>query len=295
MDIELQSNTIASSIQKPMVYDYMNFRDFISDSFKYLKSQNSKLSESAFIQRAGYGANSRGYLKLIRSGKRNISHKGIHGFSNALKLSHEEFSYFESLVLFNQATEEQERELHFEKLKRSIKGRESNAYLLLQSQYNYLSRWYLVAIRELVALSDFREDSSWIASKLRKEVTKNEVTQAISDLINLGFLYRDKDTSKLYQSDSIITFKDNFQNFQATTTIQKQLLEKAAKRIDEDAYEDRSASAVNLTCSKEDFTEIRSEIAEFRKNILKKFGTKSKDISSLVSLSIQLIHLTEIE
>lgn len=111
---------------------------------------NPHISESAFIQRAGYGENSRGYQKLIKNGKRNISHKGILGFVKALKLNEKEAIYFENLVRLNQIKNDEERSHHFKKIQEAAKNKTSRAYVILQSQYHYFSKWYFVAIRELV-------------------------------------------------------------------------------------------------------------------------------------------------
>ncbi len=283
-----------ADLKKPIVYNYMSFREFLVDSYLYLKSINPRISESAFIQKAGYGANSRGYLKLIKQGKRNISHKGIIGFGKALSLKEKELNYFEHLDHFNQSQNEVDQNYHFNKLQKYIKGRESKAYLLLKSEYDYLSKWYLVAIREMVSLSDFKEDINWIHQRLRREVDRSEIKSAINSLLTLGLLLHDQYSGELVQTEKVIRFEDNFRNFNAVSSFHKQILSKAIQRIDSDQYEDRSVSAVNLTCKKEDFAKIRKEITSFRKKILEEYGSHTQGMENLLSMSIQLIHLTEI-
>ncbi len=279
---------------KPNVFNYINYRSFLGDSFNFQQSKNSRLSESAFIQRAGYGANSRGYLKLILAGKRNISHKAVLGFAKSLKLTEKEKGYFENLVYFNQSSEDEEKGYYFEKMQKFIKGKESEPYNLLKSQYHYVSRWYLIAIRELVSLKDFIEDPDWISRKLRKEVSKAQVKEAIADLITLGLLQRNA-SGELEQCEAIVKFTDSSVNFSAVQDIQLQLLGKAMERIEADPYEARSASSIYLTVKRDDFSNIREDIKKFRMELLKKYGSQKDGMDDLLSMSIQLFHLSEVE
>ena len=167
------------------IYEYNDFRDFLTDSLKKLQDSNPNYSATAFCRKAGFGENSRGYFGLIINKKRNLGPKGIRGFARALKLSEREALHFENLVSFNQAQAEEEKRHAYNRLKKSMRTF-SRAYEILSSQYHYLSSWYYVAIRELVALKDFSPDESWISQKLKKRVTKKQVRQALADLQSLG-------------------------------------------------------------------------------------------------------------
>lgn len=291
---EEQQSTSVTSKEKPVIYDYVDYRAFLLDSLNFIQSKNSKYSATAYVRQAGFGENSRGYFNLIMSGKRNLSSSTILGFAKTIKLTEKETFYFENLVHYNQATTEKEKSLYFERISKSMKGRNSVAFELLKSQYNYFTSWYLVAIRELVTIKDFQEEYEWISKKLRNKISKKEMQQAIADLLNLGLLKRNQ-IGKIEQSEEFVTFTDNSMNYTVVTALHSQFLEKAKESLIEDQYKDRSASCVIIATEKENFDKIREEIRAFREQILNKYGTNNGNSDCVLNLGIQLNHITTLE
>jgi uncharacterized protein (TIGR02147 family) len=99
-----------------------------------------------------------------------------------------EKEYFLALVAFGQAGAE-ERSLRYKDLERFQHYRA--AFRLDVTQDTYHSRWYLPAIRELVATGPFREDPLWIAQSLCPRISVEEAEAAIETLLQLGLLARD--------------------------------------------------------------------------------------------------------
>lgn len=294
---ELEVTPITSTsaaTERPVIYDYVDYRAFLQDSLAHIQQRNPKYSATAFVRQAGFGENSRGYLNLILNGKRNLSSSTILGFARTLKLNEKETFHFENLVHYNQATTEKEKTLYFERINKNMKGKSSKAFELLKSQYNYFSHWYLVAIRELVSNDGFKEDYDYIARRLRQKVSKKEVTEAIADLINLGLLARDE-KGTLIQSEEFINFTDTSMNYTVVNNLHSQFLDKAKETLNEDAYANRSASCVVLATDKENFEKIREEIKAFREHILNKYGTQNAKVDCVLNLGIQLNHITAIE
>lgn len=291
---EAPAPTVAKSFEKPVIYDYVDYRAFLLDSLNHIQSRNSKYSATAFVRQAGFGENSRGYFNLIMSGKRNLSSSTILGFARTLKLNDKETFHFENLVHYNQAMTEKEKTLYFDRINKNMKGKTSKAFELLRSQYNYFSNWYFVAIRELVSNDDFKEDHDFIARRLRNKVTKKEITEAISDLINLGLLARNE-KGILIQSDDFINFTDTSMNYTVVNAIHAQFLDKAKEALDVDAYENRSASCVVLATDKENFEKIREEIKAFREQLMNKYGTNNQKVDCVLNIGIQLNHITSLE
>lgn len=280
--------------ERPVIYNYVDYRAFLLDSLNFIQSKNSKYSATAFVRQAGFGENSRGYFNLIMSGKRNLSTSTILGFAKTIKLNEKETFHFENLVHYNQATTDKEKALYFERINKNMKGRQSPAFELLKSQYNYFSHWYLVAIRELVAMQGFQESYEWISRKLRNKISKKEMNEAISDLINLGLLKRNAEGS-LEQSEEFVTFTDDSMNYTVVNALHSQFLTLAIDGLSEDAYQDRSASCVVIAAEKENFDQIRAEIKAFREHILHKYGTNSGNLDCVLNLGIQLNHITALE
>lgn len=257
-----------------------------------MKAKNPSFSESAFVQKAGLAASSRGYLGLVMRGKRNLSTKTLHGFSKVLKLDDDATAYFENLVYFNQAKNEDDRSFYFLKMSKNMKGRKTKIFELLESQYHFFTKWYLVPIWNLFSLADARNDNEWIAARMRKKVTKKEIKNAIDSLKNLGLLTESND-GQLKQSEPLINFSDSPFNFSAVHTFHKEMLSKAIDAIDEDTYEDRSTSCVVLTCNETKFKSIRDDIKQFREELMAKYATNDGDEDRVVNIAFQLFHITD--
>lgn len=280
--------------EKPVIYDYVDYRTFLSDSLAHIQSKNSKYSATAYVRQAGFGENSRGYFNLIMNGKRNLSSSTILGFARTLKLNEKETFHFENLVHYNQATTEKEKVLYFERINKNMKGKTSAAFELLKSQYNYFSNWYMLAIRELVSNADFKEDYEYISKRLRNKVSKKEIIESINDLLKLGLLKRNQ-AGIIEQSEEFINFTDTSMNYTVANALHTQFLDKAKESLKEDAYENRSASCVVLATDSENFQKIREEIKAFREQILNKYGTNNAKVDCVLNLGIQLNHITSLE
>jgi|GEM_PF-407705 len=278
--------------QLPSVYDFTDYREYLKCFFEFKKLTNSSYSASMFARKAGLGTNSRGYLKLVIENKRNLSAQTIRSFSEALGLNAQESLYFENLVLFNQSDRNQDKKYYFERLMASNRGGRSEQLELMKSQHAYLTNWYYVAIRELVALKDFKEDPAWIVSQLRGKVKKDEAAQAIRDLLTLGLLLRDPTTQELKQSEPLVkiaggVFDAYIQNFHL------QMIERSKESLIEDEYETRQASGVTLSCAVDRLPEIKKMISKFRDEISEKFGVDSLSPDSVVQISVQMFQLTQ--
>jgi uncharacterized protein (TIGR02147 family) len=280
--------------EKPIIYDYFDYRVFLRDSLSYIQSKNPMYTAAAFVKQAGFGENSRGYLTMIINKKRNLSSSTILGFTKALKLTDKEAYYFENLVLFNQANTEKDKKFYFERIEKSQKGKQNKAFEILKSQYNYFSNWYMVAIRELVAIKNFEENTEWIQKKLRGKVSKKEIQEAISDLLLLGLLKRNQ-ANQLIQSDEFVRFSDDSFNYTIVNKIHSELLDRAKENLSVDPYHRRSASSIVFAANKDNFENIREDIKIFRAQMMSKYAPNSEELNSVLNLSIQLNFLTTIE
>ncbi len=280
--------------QMPDVFNYINFRQFLGDVLDYKQAINSSYSANAFIRDAGFSNNSRGYFTHIVNGARNLSHPRIQGFIQACKLKGPAAKYFENLVLFNQSERNEEKKLYFSRMNDIAGHLEKPSFLLLKSQYDYLRKWYIPAIRELIGLDDFENNAAWIAKKLNNDVTVKQVESAIESLIVLGLVKRESD-GDLSLVDKVVTFQDNIFNYESANDFHVEILNKSAENVVKRKYEDRSASCVILATDRSNFESIREDIAKFREFIVNKYADKNMKVDSVLCLSLQLNHLTKVE
>lgn len=289
----LINKTAATTTTQPNVFDFVDYREFLKVSFEYKKFKNPAYSESAFIQAAGMGKNSRGYLSLIIKGKRNLSTNSILGFAQAIKLNPKETMYFENMVNFNQSEDEKKKSFFFERMNVAAMNEKGKAFQILESQYRYMSKWYLVVLREMVNLKDFKEDAAWISRRIRRPITKEEVAEGLKDLENLGLLTRNA-KGNLTQSEPIISFNDNKHNFKNALELHRDFASQIYTSLERDPYEKRAARLTTISCSHKRFEELRADMRKFAEEMLIKY-TKSTDGEPdvILQLGMQLFHITE--
>jgi uncharacterized protein (TIGR02147 family) len=275
------------------VFEFTDYREFLKAFYEAKKNNNASYSMSTFIRKAGLGQNSRGYLKLIIEGKRNLTAHTLRRFIEALCLPVKESVYFENLVYFNQAKTVEDREYYFQRLRASAHGKETQQFELLSSQYHYYTNWYFVAIRELVAVQGFNDDPVWIVKQLKHKITKKEAQEALVHLERLGMIQKNAN-GQWNQSDALVKYPGGVFNQQ----IQKfhvQMIDRAKEALTEDPYLERNASSITLSCDYNRIPEIIKRINRFRDEVTTEFGMNSKQIDTVVQMNIQLFQLTEIK
>ena len=288
---KLEKSAIKTSLQKfPNVFNFTCYRSFLSHFYDFKKETHSGYSMSVFARRAGLGANSRGYLKLIIEGKRNLTPHTIRRFSEAMELGTEESVYFENLVFYNQAKSYKDQEFFFQRLSLASVGKESEKLRLLRNQIAYFSTWYFVAVRELVGLAEFKEDLKWICAKLRKKISEPQAKAALEGLLSLGLIVRGSG-GKLIQKNALVSWNHKFYN-EGVTRFHLEMIERAKETLVSDPYDMRDASAVTLSCPSKKISELMEKIDSFRDQIVRDFGKDDPKADSVIQVNFQTFFLT---
>jgi len=306
MDVALKSNDTGKTVSRrasystkplptspsntPDLYHASNYRVFLNNFYLHKKSTNPSYSMSVFARKAGLGGNSRGYLKMIIDGKRNLTPHTIRRFADALDLNPQQSLYFENLVYLNQAKTYKDQEYFLSRLGSLNNGKESPVLYLLRHQLNYCTHWYYVAVRELVALKTFKEDPRWIASNLRNKITEEEAKTALQALVDLGFLIRNRN-NRLQQSTPIVTWNEDIFN-ERITQFHSEMIELAKTTLQTDSFEERDASSVTLSCSKKLLPLIYDRVANFRNKITTEFAQEDKEADSVIQINFQVFQIT---
>jgi len=186
----------------PEIYQYSDFREYLKDYYKAKKERTGSFSYRSLARQGRWSSPS--YFKMVVDGKRNLSHQGVKKFAKALGLSGSEGHYFENLVFLNQTDDPHEES---ERLKRLIKiksKKHASALPFQLKEYELLTRWHLLVIRELLILKDFKEDPIWIVERLDHKISKAEAREGIALLIDLGLVARN-DHGKLELTKSGLT------------------------------------------------------------------------------------------
>ena len=270
---------------RPSVYNYDNYRLFLRDYFNHLKENDSVFSYRVFAKRAGFS--SPNFLKLLVEGKRNVSVLGIQKVAKGLELSSTESDFLTKLVSFNQAKDQDEKEIYFRGLSKNRQF--SRIKRLDKSQFKYYSKWYYSVIRELVATHNFSEDPQWISRALNHEISPRESQSALNFLLKLNMITRNEQ-GHLVQTETLIESGEEVKSL-ALKAFHHQMLERASVALEKSKPDRRDISAITLGVSKEILPELKRRIIAFRKELLDVIGSSQQKTDEVVQLNIQLLSL----
>lgn len=271
------------------VFDYLDYREFLKDFYKNQKLINESFSYAAMAQKTKIS--SRGLLKLIMDGKRNLSSSNLENVISGFSFNKSETNYFQTLVLFNQTKAYEEKNKLYEKL---IKfPQRQRVYPLKIEQYNLYSKWYFSVIHELILLKECPQDLEhfchWVTQQLKNKVSLKEAKEARDQLIALGLI---KETPNgLSQANPY--FKSNSKeeiNF-AIQNFHTQMISESTEAIKK-PIEEREFGSVTLAFSKSDLAKAK----EFIKDFKQKFNFELSahyGADSVYQLNIQFFELAD--
>jgi uncharacterized protein (TIGR02147 family) len=272
---------------KPNIFEYVDYREYLRDYYDAGKANVSQFSYRYLARLAGFS--SPNFFKLVMDGDRNLSNDSINKFAKALKLDRDEKRFFADLVAFDQAETVEERNEAFERVAASRRFR--RARRLDSSMFEYLSRWYHPAIRELAALDDFRRDPEWIAQKLSPEVSVEQIEASLELLFDMGLLVEEEDGS-ISRGEPSLTTGHEVRSL-AIGNYHRQMLERAANSIVNVPRELRDISALTVCIDSEKVPEVKERIHAFRESLLD-FCDRDANPEAVFQINFQLFPLTEV-
>jgi uncharacterized protein (TIGR02147 family) len=169
------------------IFSYLDFRRFLKDRLEELREQHEKYSQRYFIKKLELSTNN--YIQRIIEGKRNLSERLARKLTAVLHLQASEATFFLELVRYGQAKTTEQKTDALEGLRRN--RRFKRVRQVDMDVFDYYSDPLTVALRDLVMVSGFQEDPSWILSKLAIKTTAKEIEEGLAKLERLGELQRD--------------------------------------------------------------------------------------------------------
>lgn len=267
------------------VFAYLDYRAFLRDFYQARKAKGRGFSFRSFSRRAGL--KSPNYLKLVIDGERNLSPSMAERFASACGLGAEEARHFVDLVAFNQATTMAERSKHYARLTGSERYR--NAHKLDMAHAAYFSAWYMPAIRELAARSDFRSDPEWVAAQLVPKISVSEAERAISTLIELGLVVRDT-SGEIAQAEALLSTGAETRGLHIAS-YHRGMMQRAMESIDLVKPDQRDISSLTLCLGENGLRSFKERVQRFRRELLE-LSALEDDPEQVVQINFQLFPLS---
>jgi uncharacterized protein (TIGR02147 family) len=271
-------------MERPVVYDYLDYRAFLKEMVAYNKQKRSNFSYRAFSRVAGF--KSPNFLQLVISGQRNLTNESIAKITKGFALKKQEREFFENMVFMNQAKSHEEKDHYYKKM-RSARGY-TKINRLEKEQYEYFSRWYYPVIRELVTLGKADYPPEKLAAMLKPGISTAEVARAVTLLERLRMIKRDKN-GKWVQCDRIITPGPDIQSL-ILINLHKELLRISMEALDRFPAEQREFNSMILSTTKKNIPVIKEKMKKFRDEILELISEDSQP-DQVIQLNLQLFPL----
>lgn len=273
---------------KVNILGYTDYREFLKDYYRQEKERNPKFSHRFFVKKAGFSSPIQ--LHAVMEGVRNLSKDGILKFSLALGLTKREQQYFETLVSHNQAKTPETQSYYFELLRSLRKDKIGTP--LDDDKFEFLSKWFYPAIRELVALPYFSDDPEWIRKALKNRVTTKEARQAMDALTRLGLIKNEN--GKFVQIDQNLITEDDLVH-DAAYQFHQQILNIAKDTLANTYPNERQCSGLMMPMSTKQFYEVKKMIREFEDTVIRFLNEHPETPESVFHLNTMLFSLTEKE
>jgi uncharacterized protein (TIGR02147 family) len=265
------------------VFRYHDYRAFLAAYYERKKPQG--FSYRAFARAAGLGAPN--YLQLVIQGRRNLTGEMAQRFAETCGLGADSAEYFVTLVAFNQARDNDERNLHYRKLSGFRRYRRAQKLELGEAAYH--SRGYLPAIRELALSSSFRDDPEWIAARLLPPIKPSEARQALDTLLELRLLERGPD-GRLRQAARVVSTGPETTGMHITN-YHAEMMQRAAAAMTLVPARERDISSLTLCLGPDGIARLKERIQAFRRELLE-LAESDAQPSQVVQLNFQLFPLT---
>ena len=239
------------------VFEYSDYRKFLLDFYWEKKASQKGFSHRYIAEKVGF--KSGGHFSQILSGTANISINFIERLAGFLDLKKRESIYFQSMVLFNQAKNLNDKKRFFEKM---MSFKESLVRTVSAQEYEFYDKWHYTAIRELLSFYPFTGDYEELSRMLMPAISAADARHAIELLDRLKLIVRDG-AGQYRPTESLITTGYEAQsvcinNFVVNT------LELAKCAIDNFDKKDRNFSWVALSASPKGYQAIVEELRQSR-------------------------------
>lgn len=272
-------------MKKISVFNYTNYRNYLRDLLEYTREKDPEFSFRKFCKIAGIVSPS--FLKHVIDNDRNLSQEGAQKFLLGFGIEGPEAAFFEVLVQMNQAKTLDERNKHFQHLKKFAGFRQ--VCQLERDGFEYYRKWYHPAVRELVGMCKGVVTAKWIASKVNPRITIKAAQESLDLLMRLGLIEKTVDS---YRKKHAIVKGFSDLKSMMLQNYHKEMIELGKESMDRFASEVRNVTSVTISIPESKISEIKDKISKLREDLLQ-LALQSKDPDTVVQINFQEFPLTD--
>lgn len=273
-----------SAYVRPNIYEFLNYREFISVMMDYLKLEK-KISARQIHRRSALKSSH--YLTLVIRGERKLSLDLCSRLGEALELNKSEESYLEKLVELEHESLQDEQEKIYQELKRI---RESNQLNVIDDDFfEIYSSWYHLVVLEGLSTSWGNLNHSEMAESLG--VSEENLKDSLQLLERLGLA---KCESGKWIRTSLGTTTPKHMNSLLVRRYHKEMSLKAIRSIETLDSSKRELGSMIMPLSEKAYLLAKKRLWDLRQELAEELAN-DRDPSAIYYLNIQLFPLVQLK
>lgn len=272
------------------IYSYDTLSAYLSDALQ--KCFGQRATQAQIAKKLGY--KSHRIIGMVLSGERPPSSDLLKQLAGVFGLTPNENSY---LGLLLDLAKRQRRGLPAADILQKmheLRPKDHNSTQIDTDQFSYISDWYFLVLKRMVAMADFVEEPAVIRERLRQKVTTPQIRMAFETLQRLGFLQRDPQTKKLSPKVENLVTTRNVPSA-AIRQHHRQMLNRATEALSEDSVEFREFHAMPLQFDRSRMREAKEFLDKMVDEFDAKFSSSSADAKDIAQLNVQFFLHTAID
>ena len=271
----------------PDPFQYDSFQNYLQALVNYFKTvEYGPKTNGEWAQRLGY--KSPRSFGMILKGERLPSEEMIFSLSKYLRLNLKKKNYIHLLVkLEKKRLKGTIEQVDLDQLRKANPKNSSFREINL-NQFNYISNWYYLPLRQFF-IHPFHETMiHTISSIFENTISTKQIEEAIKIMIEQGFLQRDHSGFIKIDRQGINTPSDISSN--AIIKHHTEMLDQAKIHLKKDHVENREFQSLTFRCKDSDLKAAKEAIREFKEDFNKRFANDQGD--EVFQLGIQFFKHT---
>ncbi len=270
----------------PDIYEYLDYRAFLRDWFAGMQAATPAYSYRLAAKRIG--CNPAFFIRVLQ-GKKNVSSEMAFRIAGVLKLNRRAIEYFDLLVQSSRADSQAETKFLMERIGAF---RNSKIATLDAARYEFFSKWYYSAIREVLEFHPFHGNYTQLARLVVPAIKPSEAKRAVEVLLQLD-LIRKEPSGAYHRTEAVVTTGEGWKS-QAIVEYQLDTLDLAKEALVRIPPEARNISTLTLCLSDPTYLAIIEKLKAFRRETLE-LAKNDPEPDKVCQFNFQLFPLTHWE
>lgn len=271
---------------RPSVYAFLDARDFLRRAYEARSRADRRFSQRFIAQALKAGSSS--FFRDILAGKSRLTPLRTLAFARLFHLTKPETDYFERLVAYTEAENPEEKAHALARL-REVDG-SSRRLLLEASHAEYFSKWHYAAVRELLAIHDFRGDYARLGSLLNPPISEDSTREAVALLSRLKLIRKTPHGGYEPTERVVLSGPQNVPAQMRSVLLNH--LDLARNALDAVPASQRPFSYLTVSVSERSFTRIHEKLRMLRDEVFE-LVTRDQDVDRLYQLNMQFFPVSE--